>query len=552
MRRAHALAVMVAMAAGIAAAGDPILEVRLDPQTFGVEDAARLIVKVHDPPNDVSTPDLGGLENLQVVAGPSRGHEFSFVNGVSTTTISFSYVVRAESEGPASVGPVTVKVGEVELRKGVLETDVAPGSLQPARRSRRPSGFSSDPFSDIFGRRQAPQEARVELRHLISSKSVVRGQPVMAMVVLDTTAPVEDFGWVDAPSYPGWWAQRVEPPEQITPETVEVDGVRYNRFTIARHALVPLRTGAMVLPAVKAHVGTRTRGFLDPGQVVERSTPELRVNVTDRPLAPEGFAGAVGSLRYSASLEPKEIAFGESAVVTVKLSGTGNLPLVEAPVAWPTCEGCETYPPEEGSRISVDEAGIHGNRTWRLTVVPRQWGELQLGPVEMTVFDPSAGMYRSQTLGPLALMVSPPPATPTPLAVAPAAESAVEGDPATDDAHLPTANGEGRQWIWLGGALVLGVLLGGLVARFVGRKRRTEIPPRMTDQSPADRARELQLTLERWWLEHRVKGEKKGLKSEMDALRRELEAVRFAPGRADHTETIIGLEERLRALMRRA
>ena len=200
----------------------------------------------------------------------------------------------------------------------------------------------------------------------------------------------------------------------------------------------------------------------------------------------------------------------------------------------------------------MDEAGIHGNRTWRLTVVPRQWGELQLGPVEMTVFDPSAGMYRSQTLGPLALMVSPPPATPTPPAVALAAESAVEGDPATDDTHLPTANGEGRQWLWLGGALVLGVLLGGLAARFVGRKRRTEIPPRMTDQSPADRARELQLTLERWWMEHRSKGEKKGLKSEMDAVRRELEAVRFAPGRADHTETIIGLEERLRALMRRA
>ena len=38
-------------------------------------------------------------------------------------------------------------------------------------------------------------------------------------------------------------------PEQITPEIVEVDGVRYSRFTIARHALVPLRTGELVVPA---------------------------------------------------------------------------------------------------------------------------------------------------------------------------------------------------------------------------------------------------------------------------------------------------------------
>ena len=67
-----------------------------------------------------------------------------------------------------------------------------------------------------------------------------------------------------------------------------------------------------------------------------------------------------------------------------------------------------------------------------------------------------------------------------------------------------------------------------------------------------DRARELQLALERWWVERRAKGERRGLRPEMEALRRELEAVRFAPGRADHSETIVDLEQRLRALMRKA
>lgn len=551
MRTSGLLAAALAMVATVAAARDPILEVRLEPQAFGVEDAARLVVKVHDPTDDVSAPDLGQLENLQVVAGPSRGHEFSFVNGVSTTTISFSYVVRAEREGPASVGPVTVVVGEVELRQAALVVEVAPGSLQPARGSRRPSAFPSDPFADIFGRRSTPQQARVELRHLVSPTSVVRGQPVMATVVLDTTSAVDDFSWVEAPAYPGWWAQRVEPPEQIVPETVEVDGVRYNRFTIARHALVPLRTGELVLPAVTARVGTRNRGFLDPGQVVERSTSEIRIAVSERPAAPAGYVGAVGALSYTVSLEPEEIDFGESAVVTVTLSGTGNLPLVEAPSTWPVCENCDSYPPEEASRISVDGAGIHGSRTWRLTVVPRSWGRLELAGIDMSVFDPAAGRYRRQRLGPLTLTVAPPPPTPTPVLVVPVAESGPDNGRASNGEPAgPSAVG-GRQWLWLGGALVLGVLLGGLMVRLSGRKRRGDIPPRLADQSPADRARELQLTLERWWVERRARGEKKGLKPAMEALRRELEAVRFAPGRADHTETIIDLEQRLRELMRR-
>jgi hypothetical protein len=41
------------------------------------------------------------------------------------------------------------------------------------------------------------------------------------------------------------------------------------------------------------------------------------------------------------------------------------------------------------------------------------------------------------------------------------------------------------------------------------------------------------------------------VRSEMEQLRRDLEAVRFAPGRADHSQTIADLEERLRSLIRR-
>ena len=44
----------------------------------------------------------------------------------------------------------------------------------------------------------------------------------------------------------------------------------------------------------------------------------------------------------------------------------------------------------------------------------------------------------------------------------------------------------------------------------------------------------------------------KVLEEEMQDLRRELEEVRFAPGRADHTETVVDLEERMQGLMRRA
>ena len=553
MRVGSILATIACLAAaGVLWAAEPRLEVRIEPESFGVEDTARLVVKVHDPKSDVSAPDLGTLDNLVVVAGPSRGHEFSFVNGVSTTTVSFSYVIRAGAVGPASVGPVSVSADGAPLGAEVLTVEVAPGSLQAPQRRRAVSPFPSDPFGDIFGRRRREaQKATVVLRHLVGSRKVFLGQPVTATVVLDTTTAVDDFGWEEAPTYPGWWAQRIDPPEQITPELVEVDGVRFNRFTIARHVLVPLKTGEVVLPALRARIGARSVGFLDPGQVVERSTPEITISVTNRPDPPPGFAGAVGTLKYKASLEPGEIEFGESAVLTVTLSGTGNLPLVDEPPVWPSCESCETYPPEEGSRVKVDASGIHGSRSWRLTVVPRTWGELELEPVELAVFDPASGGYRSQVLGPMVLAVRPPPPTPTPIVPVSQGVAGPDGQPGDLAVQQPDDPAMAVPWGWLAGALGGGALIGGLIVWLLGRRRKSAIPPRMAGQSPADRARELQVTLERWWMDVRARGDRKGLKSDMEELRRELEAVRFAPGRADHSETILDLEDRLRRLMRR-
>jgi hypothetical protein len=217
-------------------AAEPSLEVRLDPKVFGVEDAARLEVRILEP---AGTPvvNLGELDNLEVVSGPSTKTEFSWINGAATRALSFTYILQGVEVGAASVGPVRVKIGDTELLAEAMSAEVVPGSVAPKRPGRRRSGFSLDPFEDILGRRQPARSARVGLHQQVSARQVVLGQPVVATIVLDTTAGgVDGFEWVTAPSYPGWWAQRVEPPERIAGEVVEVDGVRYNRFTSSRRS----------------------------------------------------------------------------------------------------------------------------------------------------------------------------------------------------------------------------------------------------------------------------------------------------------------------------
>ena len=543
---------------GVAAAfagEDSSLRVSLEPQRLGIEDLTRLTVQIIEPGNDRPVADLGQLVNFEVVQGPSTETQFSWVNGKSTSALSLSWILRPVGVGSAVVGPITVRLGARELSGGAVTAEIVPGSVHQQRRSRRTGPFGGvDPFSEFFGNPRRPvRQAKVTLRHILSRTKITDGQPLVVAVVLDTTGGgVDGFEWVDVPEYPGWWVQRLENPETVEAEVVEVKGESFNRFVLARFVLIPLKPGTLQIPSAKARIGFRGQSVFSPHSVIERSTGTVDVTVVPMPAAPAGFSGAVGKLQYSAEISPSKIPVGGSAVVTITLKGKGNLPLVQAPALWPSCADCETYPPEEESSVTVDRSGIHGSRSWRMTLLPRTSGTLVLEPVDLAVFNPASGAYTTFSLGPLTLEVEPPPPTPTPVTHEVAPGVGQEGDSPEPGA---IERGSGHQgglpiWIVVGSALFIGVLGGGLLAWLVTRRRGNLIPPPRAGQTPAERARELQLAMEQWWVGLGEDQRFGAREAEMGAIRKALEAIRFAPGRADHSETIRDLEKRLRALLR--
>jgi hypothetical protein len=523
-----------------ASAGEPAIEARLEPQRIGIEDTARLTVTIWEAGNAI--PKLGEMSNLEVVYGPVTESQFRWVNGVASSSVNFIYTLRPLQVGAAQVGSITAQVGGVPLATEPLTAVVVQGRLAPTPGPQRPIP-SWEPPQGAAGRSR-----KIVLRHLTEKRELYLGEPVTVRLVLDTNvAGVESFELVSPPTFPGWWTQQVKLSQPIPPQLVEVQGARFYRHHLISHVLIPLRSGDLTLPTVTARIGVRGRRLFTTGQAVERSTEELTLTVKERPIPPDGFNGAVGSLQYRAELQPEEIELGESAVLTIELSGIGNLPLVEAPPLWPGCHDCDTYPPEEDSNVQIDDSGIHGTRTWRTTIVPRSPGQLRLDPVILAYFDPQAGSYRRQTIGAMQLKVSPPQVTATPAVqatpVPEAATAEVRSRPLTDPSRS-------FSWISVAAALMVGLVTGGSLTWLLMRRRASAIPPRRKGQTPAQRARELQIALERWWIgidAHQTAA----LQSQVEELRKELEAVRFAPGRADHTYTVSDLEAKMKQLIGR-
>jgi hypothetical protein len=530
------------------AAAEPSIEARLEPTRLGIEDTARLTVTIWEGGKVI--PKLGELENFEVLYGPATESHFRWVNAVASNSVGFVYTLKPLHVGAAAVGSITAAVGDVVLATEEISAQVVEGSVVMGPQPRRLPVRSWDPFQEALESRRpgARHEASIVLRHLVDKAAPFLGEPVVATLVLDTNvAGVKSFELTAALTFPGWWTQKVTSNDPAQAEIVEVDGIRYYRYRLANHVLIPLRHGELKLPPVTARIGIRAPAVFAREQQIERSTEEIRVPVQERPQPPPEFAGGVGTLTYSARLEPTRIELGESAVLTIELSGSGNLPLVGEPPMWPRCDGCDSYPPEEESQIEVDATGIHGTRTWRTTIVPRKAGDLRLDPVILAFFDPGVGSYRRQPIGAMLLAVEPPPATPVPIPAAPAAAVA-QGSGSGAPASSRQPHGVG--WLWIAAALLVGLAGGSLSTWLLVRRQSNAIPARRPGQSPADRARELQLALERWriGIDENTADD---LTEQLEQLRKQLETVRFAPGRADHSETIRNLEDRMRRLMRR-
>ncbi len=538
------------LVAAVAAASQPSVTVQLQPRRFGVRDLTRLSITITGGQVSGPPPQPSSLKNLQIVGGPSTSQEFSWINGVSSSRVTYSYVLQPLNVGPAEVGPIRVMIGGKTITSAPVSAVVIAGSVAPARP--RPA-LPANPFDQFFGG-GVRRRIRVGLRLILPRLKVYEGESVPVTIALETTAGIDGFQWKSPPTFPGWWAQQVKLPDQVSPAIVRRNGVEYRQYPVARYVLVPLKPGHVRIPPVAARIGIRSYSLFAPSQVVERSTPATTVTVLERPPAPPGYSGAVGSLTYRARISPRKVRLGGSILLSIVLSGRGNLPLVEVPVVWPRCSTCETFAPEETSKVTVDASGIHGTRTWTRAFIPHQWGTLRLPAIRLAVFEPARGKYVSQVLGPFTVTVLPPPQTPVPESheALPVVKQHVAEAVPTRVSSKARVRQEAFDWMWLLVALGLGLVAGLIIALAIMRSRRVHIPKPRAGQTPADRARQLQAVVEGWWAALPDRKRSEDLAERVNALRHDLEAVRFAPGRADHSQTVVDLEARVKALVREA
>ncbi len=390
------------------AADDVKFEARVNSKRIGKDDLLQLTLTLSGSQIAIKEdPAPPPLQNLRVAGGPGLSTQLSIVNGVMTSSRTYTYVLQPLTVGPAEIGAARAKLESGERTTAPIAIEVVPGSVRPKndREDDRPRDpfEDEDPFAMFRPRSRVGPPPKIFVEAVPSRNRLYVGEPLTLTYYLYTQAAFSDLQFGDAPQFPGFWVEELEKPEaEPTGEAVTHQGEAMRRLPVLRRLLFPTKAGSLTLPAVSFKIRLPRRSFFDAGGEIEKTTKPVSITALPLPEA-AGFNGAVGRFEAQASLDRSEVALGEAATLRVKIEGKGNLKWVEGPE--PSLGGAKVYPPQVKSEIEATPLGMRGSKTWEFVVVPETSGTLEIPKVSFSYFNPDSRKVLAAETAPLTLTV---------------------------------------------------------------------------------------------------------------------------------------------------
>jgi hypothetical protein len=159
---------------------------------------------------------------------------------------------------------------------------------------------------------------------------------------------------------------------------------------------------------------------------VATSPVELKVRALPEEEKPADFSGLVGNFRIESSLQPTRLKAGESATLTVQISGKGNIHRIPD-IDLPELPFARTYGDQPLLETEQEQQGIGGSKTMKWALVPQKAGRFEIPVPKLSFFNPDTENYEVLHTSVPSLSVLPG-TTQAPAAVQPSPSVATTGE----------------------------------------------------------------------------------------------------------------------------
>ena len=413
----------------------------VDKRQVQIDEEVSFTIRILGAAGNVPAPRLPAFQGFESFY-TGRSSQFTFMNGKSSATVEFNYVLIPKVAGRYTLSPVEVWIEGKRFQTQPVELEVIGPQVQ-AVNTQAPAQPVYQPRQPVPSRalgtsaplpQQPPQakptflnDEKVFMKASVDKQVVYPNEQILLIYSLYTQYDTRYEGFEEEPSVSGFWIEDFPLDRDLGRETVSYNGKRYVKADVRKIALFPTAPAEYTIQpgVVKVSIREepRTSGLFDEffddsffsgaNFFARRSERLLKPNsltITVRPFPetgkPAGFKGAVGQFRMTASVDKKELKQNEPVTLKVILEGEGNVETLPKPGV-PELSGFKIYEGDSSTDLFKTGLQIGGRKSFEFIFIPTESGELSIPPLEFSFFDPRRETYQVLRTPEFPLQVTP-------------------------------------------------------------------------------------------------------------------------------------------------
>ena len=348
----------------------------------GVNEQFSLTFTVNDSGDKFQAPIFS---DFTVLSGPSTSSSTTIINGKVSKENSYTYYLRAKKVGLFTIGSASIRVNGKQYRSSTTSIQV----------------LKSSPKNSTNNTPLAKAKENVFLELELSNPNPYVGEQIIATYNLYFES-IQNPNLLETPTYNGFWHEDYDLGDNYPVKNIRKNGKSFQVAILKKSVLIPQRSGSLDIGSmdleVPVAIPTNQRDFFGRTRsrmvniICSSGNKTLKVKPLPSNGKPSNFSGAVGEFQFTTKLDRDSIQTNESATLSMRVSGTGNLRMIDLPV-FDIPNNLEAYDPKFSESIKLKEIGLTGFKRVEYLLIPRNRGTYKVNSGSFNYFNPKTKKY---------------------------------------------------------------------------------------------------------------------------------------------------------------
>ncbi len=365
------------------------------PSTVNAGQPFRVEVSANNQDVRLGSPTFEGMQ----VMGRMQSSNMSFINGVSSVSVSYIYTVMADKPGKYTIPAVKGSLAGTIYNSNSVTIEVVDDGSGSASAGNNNGGNGNN-----GGTPSSNENVFIDLT--VNKLEAYVGEQIIMTASLYSRY---DIVGLDNPTFPngnGFWSKVIQNPSSISFSRKTINNKAYLYSPLQKKVLFPQKSGNLTIDPYSIDcIVSDGFGFRQAKAVAKSKAKTIKVKPLPTDGKPDGFGGAVGSFTVAASTDKTDLKLDEPLTIKITVTGSGNFQLFEAPkIDLPSA--FEQFEPKSTENVNANEKGLSGNKVFSIVAIARQSGSFTIPPVKFHYFDPATKSYKTATSKELVLNVS--------------------------------------------------------------------------------------------------------------------------------------------------